>query len=89
MDSQRSLKGTRNVLVDLGFEDAEDLTAKASLAVKLNDLVQKRGLSQRRFKLQSISLEHLMQALATLDQWVKFVLGPARRAQGPGVTVAV
>lgn len=29
-------KGTDNVLADLGFEDAEDLTAKALLAVKLN-----------------------------------------------------
>lgn len=46
MDSKHSLKGTENVLVDLGFEDAEELTAKASLAVKLNDLIQKRGLSQ-------------------------------------------
>jgi predicted XRE-type DNA-binding protein len=46
MESKRSLKGTDNVLVDLGFEDAEELTAKASLAVKLNDLVEKRGLSQ-------------------------------------------
>ena len=27
MDSKRSLKGTDNVLVDLGFEDAEKLTA--------------------------------------------------------------
>jgi predicted XRE-type DNA-binding protein len=106
MDSKRSLKGTSNVLVDLGLEEAEDLTAEASLAVKLNDLVQKRGLSQtevaaitgmtqrkvsqvRRFKLQSISLERLMQALVTLDQRVKFVVRPARRAHGPGITVAV
>ena len=81
MESKRSHKGTDNVLVDLGFEDAEELTAKASLAVKLNELVERRGLSQtevaaitgmtqpkvsqvRRYKLQNISLERLMQALA-------------------------
>ena len=46
MESKRSQKGTENVLVDLGFEDAEELTAKASLAVKLNELVERRGLSQ-------------------------------------------
>lgn len=46
MDSKRSLKVAGNVLVDLGFEDAEELTAKASLAVKLNDLIVKRGLSR-------------------------------------------
>ena len=46
MKSKRSPKAVENVLVDLGFDDAEQLTAKASLAVKVNDLVEKRGLSQ-------------------------------------------
>jgi hypothetical protein len=32
------------VLVDLEFEDAEVLTAKASLALRFNDLVDKRSL---------------------------------------------
>jgi predicted XRE-type DNA-binding protein len=36
----------RNVLVDLGFEDAEELTTKSLLAVEMNDLIVKRGLSQ-------------------------------------------
>ena len=105
MESKRSLKGTDNVLVDLGFEDAEELTVKASLAVKLNDLVEKRGLSQtevaaitgmtqpkvsqvRRYKLQNISLERLMQALVSLDQRVEIVVRPARSTHGPGITVA-
>ena len=35
MESKRGHKGVDNVLVDLGLEDAEELTAKASLAVKL------------------------------------------------------
>lgn len=84
MRSKDSHKGTDNVLVDLGFEDAEALSAKAVLAVKLNELIEKRGLSQtqaagvigmtqpkvsqvRRYKLQNISLERLMQALVSLD----------------------
>lgn len=39
-------RGTRNVLLDLGFDDAEELSAKAALALKLNGLIDKRGLSQ-------------------------------------------
>ena len=46
MTSKRSPKAVKNVLVDLGFDDAEELTAKASLALKFNDLVDKRRLSQ-------------------------------------------
>ena len=105
MESKRSHQGTDNVLVDLGFEDAEELTAKASLAVKLNELIEMRGLSQtevatitgmtqpkvsqmRRYKLQNISLERLMQALVSLDQRVEIVVRPARRAHGAGITVA-
>ena|SRR5690606_2730287 len=38
--------GTDNVLLDLGFEDAEELTAKAALALKLNALIDGRGLTQ-------------------------------------------
>ncbi len=40
MDSKRSPEGTDNVLVDLRIEDAEELTAKALLAVKLNELAR-------------------------------------------------
>lgn len=46
MRRKESNKGTGNVLVDLGFDDAEDLSAKALLAVKLNELIESRGLSQ-------------------------------------------
>ena len=105
MQSNDSQGGTENVLVDLGFEDAEELSAKAVLAVKLNELIEKRGLSQteaagitgmtqpkvsqvRRYKLQNISLERLMQALVSLDQQVEIVVRPARRARGAGITVA-
>ena len=99
-------EGTANVLADLGFDDAEELTAKAALALKLNTLIEARGLSQieaaaitgmtqpkvsqvRRYKLQNISLERLMQALVSLDQQVKIVVQPARRAHAPGILVAV
>ena len=40
------LQGTDNVLLDLGFDDAEELSAKAVLAFKLNELIGQRGLSQ-------------------------------------------
>ena len=96
---------TDNVLAGLGFEDAEELSAKAMLAFELNELIEKRGLSQieaaaitgmtqpkvsqvRRYKLQNISLERLMQALVSLDQHVEIVVRPARKAQAQGITVA-
>ncbi|AOV03909.1 MULTISPECIES: helix-turn-helix domain-containing protein [Delftia] len=105
MHRQDSSQGTANVLVDLGFEDAQELSAKTVLAMKLNELMDKRGLSQteaagitgmtqpkisqvRRYKLQNISLERLMQALVSLDQQVEIVVRPARRAHAAGITVA-
>ncbi|HWK61601.1 MAG TPA: helix-turn-helix transcriptional regulator [Eoetvoesiella sp.] len=101
-----SSQGTANVLADLGFDDARELSAKAALAVKVNDLIDKRGLTQmevatiigmaqskvsqiRRYKLQNISLERLMQALVSLGQHVEIVVQPAQRAYEPGITVAV
>jgi predicted XRE-type DNA-binding protein len=77
-------QGTDNVLLDLGLDDAEGLSAKAALALKLNELIDQRGLSQaeaahiigmtqpkvsqvRRYRLQNISLEQLMQALARMS----------------------
>ena len=104
MRSKDSHKGMDNVLNDLGIGHAEEQSAKAVLAVKLNDLIEKRGLSQtaaanitgmtqpkvsqvRRYKLENISLERLMQALVSLDQQVEIVVRPARRAHGAGITV--
>ncbi len=105
MTRKEHSQGTDNVLADLGLDDAEELPAKAVLAVKLNALIDKRGLSQtaaaditgmtqpkvsqvRRYKLQNISLERLMQALVSLDQHVEIVVRPARRAHAAGITVA-
>lgn len=106
MTRKANSQGADNVLADLGFDDAEELSAKAALAVKLNELIDKRDLSQmeaaaitgmtqpkvsqvRRYKLQNISLERLMQALVSLDQRVEIVVQPARRAHAAGITVAV
>lgn len=105
MPRKESHKGTDDVLADLGFDDAEELSAKAVLAVKLNELIEGRGLNQtevaaitgmtqpkvsqvRRYKLQNISLERLMQALVSLDQQVEITVKPARRAHAAGITVA-
>jgi predicted XRE-type DNA-binding protein len=104
MTSKKLGDGADNVLIDLGFDDAQELSAKAELAVRFNHLIDKRGLSQveaagitgmtqpkvsqvRRYKLQNISLERLMQALVSLDQQVEIVVRPAR-AHGAGITVA-
>ncbi len=39
-------RGTENVLDDLGFPDAEELTAKAILAKKINDIIARRIIGQ-------------------------------------------
>jgi predicted XRE-type DNA-binding protein len=105
MKRTNKCQGTDNVLLDLGFQDAKELTAKAALALKLNQLLERRGLNQmeaaaitgmtqpkvskvRRYKLQNISLERLMQALVSLDQHVEIVVQPAQEKHMPGITVA-
>lgn len=105
MTRRKQARGTDNVLVDLGFDDAEELSAKVALALKLNELIDERSLNQteaaaitgmtqpkvsqiRRYKLQNISLERLMQALVSLDQYVEIVVRPARRTRTRGITVA-
>ena len=46
MTSKNRVRGIDNVLADLGFEDAERLSAKAVLAIKLSALIDVRDLSQ-------------------------------------------
>jgi predicted XRE-type DNA-binding protein len=46
MARKAAQRGTDNVLTDLGFPDAEELTAKTLLAKKINDLLNARGVSQ-------------------------------------------
>jgi predicted XRE-type DNA-binding protein len=103
--SKDNHRGPDNLLDDLAIEHAEEQPAKAVLALKLNTLIEARGLSQteaanitgmtqpkvsqvRRYKLENISIERLMQALVSLDQQVEIVVRPARRAHGAGITVA-
>jgi predicted XRE-type DNA-binding protein len=105
MTRKHNPKGVSNILADLGFDDEEELSAKAMLAFKLNNLIDKRELSQaevaaitgmtqpkvsqvRRYKLQNISLERLMQALVAFDQHIEIVVYPARRTHVPGISVA-
>lgn len=38
--------GTMNVLADLGFADAEELSAKTILAKKIDEIAAERGLTQ-------------------------------------------
>jgi predicted XRE-type DNA-binding protein len=47
-DMSRRMKpgGTDNILFDLGFPDAAELTTKTLLAKKINDIVERRGLTQ-------------------------------------------
>jgi predicted XRE-type DNA-binding protein len=105
MRGSESNKVADNVRVDVGINNAEDLSTKIVLAIKINDLIDQRGLSQievarivgmtqpkvsqvRRYKLQNISLERLMQALVSLDQHIEIIVRPARRTNPAGITVA-
>jgi predicted XRE-type DNA-binding protein len=105
MGRKRACNRTDNVLVDLGFDDAEGLCAKAILAAKLNKLIDAHALNHaqaaevlgmpqpkisaiRNYKLQGISLERLMHALAAFGQHVKIVVTPSRRGAPAGIKVA-
>lgn len=46
MARKKKERGTDNVLADLGFPDAEELTAKTILAKMINDIALRRGLTQ-------------------------------------------
>ena len=46
MARRTSERGTNNVLKDLRFPDAEELTTKTILAKKINDIIESRGLTQ-------------------------------------------
>lgn len=46
MPRKTKTPGTDNVLADLGFPDAEELTAKVILSRKINDIIERRGLTQ-------------------------------------------
>lgn len=104
MEQKHSAVAVENVLVDLGFDDAQELSTKAALALKLNELIEYKQLTQnqaasitglaqpkisliRNYKLQNISLERLMHALAALDQHIHISVQPATNTRAAGIRV--
>lgn len=47
MDDNRVIEGSGNVYADFGYPDAEERLAKARLAMKINQIIADRKLSQR------------------------------------------
>lgn len=56
-------------------------------AASLTGMTRPKVSQIRRYKLQDISLERLMDALVALDQQVDIVVKPAQRSQAAGITV--
>ncbi|CCF11382.1 MULTISPECIES: helix-turn-helix domain-containing protein [Pantoea] len=54
----------------------------------ITGMTQPKVSQVRRYKLQNISLEWLMQALVSLHRRVEIVVQPARRAHSACITVA-
>lgn len=48
MENVNHRVGSENVFADLGIEDAEEYIQKANLAVRINDIVADRKLTQKR-----------------------------------------
>ena|SRR5262245_28303967 len=46
MPRKTTSRGAQDILTDLGFPDAEELTAKTVLAKKINDILEVRGITQ-------------------------------------------
>jgi predicted XRE-type DNA-binding protein len=46
MIGKKKYRGADNVLADLGFPDADELSAKAILAKRINEILAHRGLTQ-------------------------------------------
>lgn len=57
-------------------------------AATITGMTQPKVSQVRRYKLQNISLERLMQALVSLDQHVEIIVQPAHRTHAPGITVS-
>lgn len=55
---------------------------------QITGMTQPKVSQIRQHKLQNISLERLMQALASLDQQVEIVVRPAQGVHGGSITVA-
>ena len=70
------------------FNELVDKRGLSQTAVaEITCMTQPKVSQVRRYKLQNISLERLMQALVSLDQCVEIVVRPARRTYSAGLTV--
>ena len=98
MKSNHHPQGVDNALLDLGFDDAEELSAKAALVLKLNQLIDRRGLSQTATAAITGMTQPKVWCLkcaATSSRtfrWISmcgsFVVQPARRSRLAGIAVA-
>ena len=50
-------------------------------------MTQPKVSQVRRYKLQNISLERLMQALVSFDQRIEIIVQPAKRADAAAISV--
>jgi predicted XRE-type DNA-binding protein len=94
-----SIKNTKRGLVNARQTSAKAVLArKLNDLIEFRELSQAEvaevtGMTQpkvsqiRRYQLQNISLERLMQALVSLDQDVRIIVQPAAH-ENPGITVA-
>jgi predicted XRE-type DNA-binding protein len=69
-----------------GLIDQRDLS-QTEVAIIIG-MTQPKVSQIRRYKLQNISLERLMQALVSFDQRVEIVVRPAHRTDPAGISVA-
>jgi len=98
-----SASGTNNVLTDLGFTEeftAKTILAKKindilddrrlaqSQVTELLGMPQPKVSAIRNYKLRSISLECLMQALTALGQHIRIVVSPSNRNSPARIDVA-
>ena len=68
------------MLVDQGFEDSEDLSAKALLAMKLNALVAERGLTQ-----SEVAAITGMSQFGRCDRPLEAIASTGRESGGSGI----
>ncbi len=97
--SEKIVRRAGNVFADLGFADAGDRKTKVRLALAINNVLHRQGLSQTaellginqpkvsalsKYRLQGFSVERLMRFLTSLNQDVEIVIRNRPRARRPG-----
>jgi len=82
--------GTDNVLLDLGFDDAEGLSAKAAFALKLNELMRRQLRDAAKGQFTGTRLAMLVAQLHALaaDQLLNLgLLDSSTRANAHGLQI--